>query len=429
MSPWLIMRPRTMKTVIQMSKRIIFIILAALMIFAMMPAVAANETQAASDEVACVAGETVTVQLEFENISGIQMVLFFSNPDVIARTQNEDGKKVFDVQVDVQGLSSYMYFDTTLTLLAYQMKPVSKVVITITFKIADDAEYGDVGKLIMEYETTQTGDDLDHSIRSKTLLIQGAEYKLLDQAITDAERKINGDFTVNSLNYLQQMLALAKTAREQAKTQKEITDATAQLNEALAALVDVSSLKEVIASVADLVASDYSTKTWDQLQAIIAQSSSLLTDGSNEQVAQACDNILAAKGQLIDVTSLISAINDAETYLKDDSYTEQSQNALAIAVEAAKSLLESATSNDQVEAAIQDLHTRIAALNFKPGENPDDDSDKDTQQPRIALLWVIVALNGVIILAAVAGVVYFIIKRKKEKDSTPLIDYSIDDEF
>ncbi len=251
------------------------------------------------------------------------------------------------------------------------------------------------------------------------------DYTELQKQIAAAEALNEADYTAASWSTLKSALSAAKAALS-AEDQATVDAAAAALKAAIAALekkpveptVDTTELAQLIAAAEALNEADYTAESWTALKSALSAAKAAMTAQDQAAVDAAAAALKAAMDGLVkkpaavevDYTELKAQIAAAEA-LNEADYTAESWANLKSALDAAKAAL---SSNDQaaVDSAAAALKAAIEAL----------------VAAKKAVIWPWI-LVGVVVLAAGAGVGYFLItKKKKVTDNTPLVDYDIEDD-
>ena len=210
-------------------------------------------------------------------------------------------------------------------------------------------------------------------------------------------------------------------------TLKEDISVDATLN---LAVNDVAAYNAAVAAAAALNEGDYTAESWTALE-------TALNAPVGKDIAAATKAITDATAALvkdIDYSALNDAIAIAEALKKED-YTSESWTALETALAAAKAAAEGAEDQAAVNAALKDLNTAIASLKAPVVVLPETDTEPAETTPVEEPGWqspiwpVLFAIFLALTVAlTVLIVVYLILKKKKEGDDTPVVDYSIEDD-
>ncbi len=191
----------------------------------------------------------------------------------------------------------------------------------------------------------------------------------------------------------------------------------------------VAAYNAAVAAAAALNERDYTAESWTALETALNA-----TVGKDIAAAtKAITDATAALAKAIDLGTLNAAIAAAEA-LTEEEYTTESWTALTTALEAAKAAL---TADDQaaVTAAADALYKAIAALKAPVVVLPETDTEPAETTPVEEPGWqspiwpVLFAIFLALTVAlTVLIVVYLILKKKKEGDDTPVVDYNIEDD-
>lgn len=193
--------------------------------------------------------------------------------------------------------------------------------------------------------------------------------------------------------------------------------------------VDYSRLKELIKEAEGLDGSLYTSESWKELTSALNLGKSLLGSRNQSKVDDAADALEAAISALVlmDYTRLKDAIDKSNELLKDELGAEYWQR-FVTALNNANYMM---TTNDQaaVDAAADELLSALEALKEYLGLNDGILVLDGEEFCNVFLhgIWPIVA--GIsLLLNVVLGVLLVLSKKHKFKDTTPIVDYNIDDD-
>ena len=142
----------------------------------------------------------------------------------------------------------------------------------------------------------------------------------------------------------------------------------------------------------------------------------------------------------IDYSALNAEIQRIEALaLVEGDYTAESWAAFKAAMDAAKALIDNAGTQAEVDSVLAALTAAVNGLQKKAPVTPpvggeDDPTDDPTEKPKdedegLGVIWIIIIVAvSIVVVAGVAAVIVLNIKKKKTTDSTPLVDYNIDDD-
>ncbi|CQR48057.1 Hyaluronoglucosaminidase precursor [Paraliobacillus sp. PM-2] len=274
----------------------------------------------------------------------------------------------------------------------------------------------------------------------------GAEFNLykevvvdkssLETAVSDAEDKVESDYTAASWNVFSTALAEANNVLANAgATQEEVNAAVTALNDSIKQLeekveeVNKSYLEQAISNTDKIVESDYTAESWNAFATALAAANATLADDevTQEEVDAAMTALIEAKNNLeekveeveVDKSALETAVTAAEKKVESD-YTVDSWNGFTTALAAAKEVLANAdATQDEVDKSIVDLEQSISALakvsdgessdNESTDNNQDEDSDS-SELPDTATNMYTLILIGLIMMAIGFA---FVIRRRK----------------
>ena len=263
-------------------------------------------------------------------------------------------------------------------------------------------------------------------------------YTALLAAIETAKGLREENYTTESWAVLENALSIANTALT-ATLQETVDAATRSLNDAIEALVenidnpppviDYTKLDELIARAEELDETKYTEATWEALKGALITAKAMRSSKVQYVVDSAAAALESAINGLqekntvtptppspddLNYAELVAQIGIAKALI-ERNYTSDSWRRMTEALAVAEAALES-TEQSFVDSAAQNLKQAIEALVVvEENDNPD-------------MLWLVIALASVIAAAGIAAVIVIIIKKKSEKDTTPFIDYDIEED-
>ena len=195
---------------------------------------------------------------------------------------------------------------------------------------------------------------------------------------------------------------------------------------------DVADYNAAVAAAAALNKGDYTAESWTALETAL----NAVVGKDIAAATKAITDATAALVKDIDYSALNDAIAIAEGK-KEEDHTPESWAALQTALTAAKTLVaEGAENKEAVNAALKALTSAIGELKtpFPVTPNETDTEPAETtpveepqwQSPIWPVLFAI--FLALTIALTVLIVVYLILKKKKEGDDTPVVDYNIEDD-
>ncbi|MBQ4064791.1 MAG: FIVAR domain-containing protein [Clostridia bacterium] len=272
------------------------------------------------------------------------------------------------------------------------------------------------------------------------------DYYELNRQIAIAEALVEEKYTPNSWSRMQKALTNAKNALN-SKDQSVIDAAATALKDAIAALeelnlsVDYSELRKQLAIAETLKAGHYTEESWNGLLAAMEVAQNALNSDEQAVVDAATEGLKNAIAGLVEINVqvLLDALAKLQEHIQNEeiSYLWNEMHALLNEVNAALESRDPATIEDcatrllallaQIEDKLAELRTPETVVVDKPTPSAPTDDYCNIEGHRIwpILFWISLALN----VAGVAYVVvFFVMKRKKTTDDTPLIDYDITDD-
>ena len=161
-------------------------------------------------------------------------------------------------------------------------------------------------------EEAKTQGEIDSAEQALTAAINGLVEKApelnktaLEAAIAEGDKLVEAEYTAASWKTFADALAAAKKAKDEAKTQDEIDAATAALTAAIAGLVkevpglDKTKLEAAVAAADELKEDDYTAETWAPFAEALAAAKTALNDAKTQDEINAAEAALTdAQGKL-----------------------------------------------------------------------------------------------------------------------------------
>ena len=286
-----------------------------------------------------------------------------------------------------------------------------------------------------------------NAAKAATLKPVAIDYAELNAQIAVANGLKQADYTAATWQEVQSALNAAKALVNKAKTQSEADVAAYALKDAIASLVKVAptmnttELDNQLQIAQGLAQKDYTAATWAAVAAALeaAEEAKAGTDqAAIDNAAKALKDAMAGLVKM-NFSALQDALNAVNTHAGNKEISGIWNEMHALLVKAQELML----TGDQaaVDQCVADLAAKLAEIEAEveklekveqvevkvevPVEPTDPYCNKGAHTVWIILMWVSVAIN----VAAVALVVtYFVLKKKKEGDETPLVEYDIDDD-
>ena len=204
--------------------------------------------------------------------------------------------------------------------------------------------------------------------------------------------------------------------------------------------MDYSELKEQISIAKGLYQYDYTADSWSVLSDALAKARSLTNSWRQSDVDAGASALKQAIAGLVkmDYSKLVAAI-DSATELRDNDKLVGLWNSLNDALTRGAKMLESGD-QQAVDALADEILDLIEQIKKEMGtsistNSPVKEVEVEPSYPFCnismhkvwpVLFWISFVLN----LALIGlGVMYFMRRRKKQVDDTPLVDYDINDDF
>ncbi len=217
-----------------------------------------------------------------------------------------------------------------------------------------------------------------------------ADIEALNNAVAEADKKVEADYTVKSWEAFAKALKAAKDVQEALKeennevTKDQVVDATEELINKTEALenkpgVNKTALKAAIKAAEEKHQMDYTAETWYPFLAALVTARNVDADDNalQSKVDAATERLVAKTNALVlkptekvDKTELKAAIDAAEAK-KEADYTAETWAPFAAALKAAKDTYANETAKQSdIETAIDDLAAATKALKEKEVVEP-----------------------------------------------------------
>ena len=313
-------------------------------------------------------GETVTVKFQYEKIMGFQGRIVFSSPSAISK-------------YTVTGDTLQTMPGSDGTIAGFGLAVVDQYTITLVLTVSETAKIGETVTVSLKgYGTVDGANDPPEDqwgIESVSLtIVEKLETATLRDLISQAEALNPSAYTSNTWKTLQSALTNAKSALNNATTQRDINAAADALRDAIKGLeelpkpptIDYSSLLKQIKIAEGLVEQDYTAASWKNMKTALTAARAAKSSTNQSAVDSAANALKDAINALVPVSGskvvnfdeLNKQIAAAEA-LKESDYTAASWSALVTALANAKEA-RSYTSQSRVNAAMEDLKSAIASL-------------------------------------------------------------------
>jgi len=326
---------------------------------------------------------TVTLDMTMENIWGFEVEsITFSNQSMVTSLSFDDTDLPRALGGDCTNNHPYYTASSVVSKAVFHIlvkvagNPGDKCTVTVNYKIS--VSEGDA-------IVTKTPEPMVYEISIKqntpttpTTPSKPMEMGELNNQIAVAEGLEQGKYTAESWANLTAALTTAYNARN-AKNQTVIDQAAAGLKNAIGALVkmDYLTLTAAISVAEALLSNDEAGTLWAELKGALMEANNLLSSGDQAKVDAAAQRLLDA----------ISAI----------------QRYLAQQEEPPSETLPQPTTPEETG----------------------DRCDYPSHKVWPVLFWVSLALN---VASGVLIVSYIVARRKNRKDTTPLVEYEIEDD-
>ena len=275
-------------------------------------------------------------------------------------------------------------------------------------------------------------------------------YTQLTDKFAAANALNEADYTADTWAALNEVLNKYRGLVGNAETQSQVDVAVYALQTAIEALVKVTPSADTVELDAQLQAAqglfkgDYTPGSWDVLQKALTVAEE--AKASNDQTA-----INAAVAELkssieglvkVDYTALKAAIEAIKAHAGDKGISGL-WNDLHTTLTSVQDMMANGADQETVDAAVAQLTAQLEQIKKEveklekeeikyvdkivnvPTDPTDPFCNKSGHTVNTILMWIGVAIN----VAAIAVVVtYFVLKKKKENDETPLVDYSPEDD-
>lgn len=209
----------------------------------------------------------------------------------------------------------------------------TRTLILDNFAIELHADFEELQNLIEELDSL---DSSDYTVTS---------YKAFKKVLDDIKSTVN--------------------AESSAKEIVDAISALKEAKKSLAKLVGLKDLEAAIDRAQLLEEDDYSTVTWKALQDVLEQAEKIAgAQDDNEAISDITQKLTNALDELVNVSTLRDELIKAES-LTNDNYTSETWNALQASILLSKEIIESAKSDDVVASQVAVLNNAIKALSVR----------------------------------------------------------------
>lgn len=271
------------------------------------------------------------------------------------------------------------------------------------------------------------------------------DYKELNRQIAIAEGLKQKNYTIDSWKTLNSAYISAISARG-SDNQNTVDKAATALSKAITNLVpaqniiDYIELDKQLAIAKGLDSKKYTNISYAELQKAIKAGEAALNSTVQEEVNVATENIRTAIANLIElqVNELLTVIQSIKDHITNENLAKLWKELFEVYSGYQTALdsgdqekidscaLQLKTYLDTITKEIETLKkAQIVEIEKVVEVEPTDDyCNIPSHRLMIALFWVSIALN----VALVGLIVYYIIKKSKTGDNTPIVDYDITDD-
>jgi len=275
---------------------------------------------------------------------------------------------------------------------------------------------------------------------------ENPDYYNLNRQIAIAGALVQAEYTTESWSRMQTALENANSALK-SKDQKVVDAAATALEQAIAALeeakppVDLTELNKQLTIAEGLKDGRYTETSWNNLVAAVESVQNVLDSEDQAEVDAATEQLKNAIAGLVEMNyqALLDAVSRLQEHVKNEELSSlwYEMHALLNEVEDALNGRDQAKVDDcaarlvelltKIEEKLSEMDAPETVIVEKPTPTTPVDDYCNIESHRIwpILFWISLALN---VVGAAFAVVYFMMKRKKTTDDTPLIDYDITDD-
>lgn len=287
---------------------------------------------------------------------------------------------------------------------------------------------------------------------AKKAIIKPVEivYTQLTDKFAAANALNEADYTAETWATLKELLNKYRGLVGNAETQSQVDVAAYALQTAIESLVKVTPSADTVELDAQLQAAQglnkgqYTPGSWEVLQKALTVAEEAKASNDQAAINAAATGLKNAIEALVkvDYTALQAAIDAVGTHAADKNVS-QLWNALHGFLEGAKDLMENGADQATIDALVTKINDQLSQIEKEvedlekeeikfvdkivnvPTDPVDPFCNKSGHTVNTILMWASAAIN----LAAIAVVItYFVLKKKKENDETPLVDYSPEDD-
>ena len=268
------------------------------------------------------------------------------------------------------------------------------------------------------------------------------DYTYLQSLITKAEKLNEEDYTASSWGKLESALANAKSALD-SKSQKDVNLAASKLADAIEALrriigIDYTALNALIKAGVALNAKDYTSESWSVFISALADAKAALDSDDQAVVDEKAAALKSAMDALVKINydALRDALSKIEEFKSKNGNLTGLWDKLNALIEKAEELLNGGT-QEEIDECSKEIHETLDKIieeyqNQDDGVNIEgliDPSEKycniKMHKVWMTLFFISLAVNLVGVGLLIAKI---IIKKKKEGDDVPLVNYNIEED-
>ncbi len=393
----------------KISKKLLAMVMALLLALCALPVVSAAGSTNAEP------GKTVSIQFDFSKIYGVDGEFQFSNRSLFSSVSYDTSKSGMGGSIDND--KCFLYGASEVT--GY---------ISVNLTVKPGAAVGDSCTITFTYETSDENGNMSEwkTATATVKVVKPAEPTTPPTKPTTPPTKPTTP------------VEPTKPTTPPTKPTTPPTKPTTSPTKPHTGSVDYTELLRQIEIGEGLKKEDYTSASWEVFQKALENAKSLTKSRDQAAVDNAAEVLAQAISALVkmDYSKLQAAIDSAKK-LTEDEELYRLWNALLEALDKGAGLL---TSGDQsaVDAAAAEINELIAAIQARLEElrskevikevpvEPDGPFCNIFSHRVWPILFTISAILNALFIALV--VVYFVRRRKNQKDDTPLVDYQIGDD-
>ena len=365
----------------------------------------------------------------------------------------DDGVSVEVVSFDSVGSLSMMFVDKNARKFAspaYLTAATFKLKLVLTIS----GEVGQTATVTFNYNYMDVAGGAEKTDGVKTVTLEIVDYTALNAALAEFDGLIPAEYTNATWAVAKSAADAARALVGRSYNQAEVDAATAALDEAMGKLaklkVDYRALEDMIAKAKALNADEYTASTWAAFVPVLAEAEDFLArknaqaQSEIDAVVTKLDNAIKALVKLT-IPDLDDIFNQGFEEGKNSVTIPDTDDIYNQGFEAGKNSV--TIPADRYDEGYDAGYDKGYEEGYQKGladgkkETNDTDDGEETTTPVVddktpvveqksATVWIVLFIVFLTTTLGLAGYVVFtlVIKKKKETDDTPVVDYNIEDD-